>query len=128
MGIGETLLRDLAKLVMRADGDHAKTMCGNLQLCAGLEAGIEGATHVVGHWILARVRSRREETEEEEVAEAEKEEGGGGIAACLHHFNIETGATEEEAAEGLAEALEVEVKEVGSIEVEEEGGGTQRTL
>ena len=29
---------------MRSDRDQAKTACGNLQLCAGLEAGIEGAT------------------------------------------------------------------------------------
>ena len=48
MGIGETLRRALAKLVMRAAGEQAKTACGNLQLCAGLEAGIEGATHTVG--------------------------------------------------------------------------------
>ena len=40
MGIGETLLQDLAKLFMRAAGDNEKTACGNLQLCAGLEAGI----------------------------------------------------------------------------------------
>ena len=42
VGIGETLRRALAKLVMRAAGDQAKTACGNLQLCAGLEAGVEG--------------------------------------------------------------------------------------
>ena len=48
MGIGEILRRALAKLVMRAAGDQAKTACGNYQLCAGLEAGIEGATHAVG--------------------------------------------------------------------------------
>ena len=36
-------------LVMRADGDQAKTACGNIQLCAGLKAGIEGAKHTVGH-------------------------------------------------------------------------------
>ena len=44
VGIGETLRRALAKLVMRT----AKTVCGNLQLCAGIEAGIEGATHALG--------------------------------------------------------------------------------
>ena len=38
VGIGETLHRALAKLVMRAAGDQAKTACGNLQLCTGLEA------------------------------------------------------------------------------------------
>ena len=47
MGIGETLRRALAKLIMRAEGDQAKTVCGNLQLCAGLEASIEGANHAV---------------------------------------------------------------------------------
>ena len=40
VGIRETLSCALAKLVMRAAGDQAKTACGNLQLCAGLEAGI----------------------------------------------------------------------------------------
>ena len=40
VGIGETLRRALAKLVMRVEGEQAKTACGNLQLCAGLEAGI----------------------------------------------------------------------------------------
>ena len=47
MGIGETLRWALAKLVMRAAGDQAKTACDNLQLCAVLEAGIEGATHAM---------------------------------------------------------------------------------
>ena len=48
MGIGEMLRRALAKLVMRAAGEQAKTACGNLQLYAGLEAGIEEATLAVG--------------------------------------------------------------------------------
>ena len=48
VGIGETLCQALAKLVMRVAGDQANTACGNIQLCAGLEAGIEGATHAVG--------------------------------------------------------------------------------
>ena len=52
MGIGETLCRDLAYLVMRAAGYQAKIVCGNLQLCAGLEAVIEGATHDVRQWRL----------------------------------------------------------------------------
>ena len=46
--IGGTLHQDLAKLVMRAAGDQAKTACGKLHLCAGLKANIEGATHAVG--------------------------------------------------------------------------------
>ena len=32
IGIGETLRRALAKIVMRAAGNQAKTACGNLQL------------------------------------------------------------------------------------------------
>ena len=56
MGIGDTLRRALAKLVMRAAGEQAKTACGNLQLCAGLKAGIEGATHAMGQRRLDRVR------------------------------------------------------------------------
>ena len=40
VGIGETLRRDLAKLVMRAAWDQAKTAYGNLELCAGLKDGI----------------------------------------------------------------------------------------
>ena len=70
--IGDTLRRDLAKFVMRAAGDQAKTACVNLQLCAGLEAGIEVATHVVVQWRLERVRRRRQDGEE---AEAAVEEG-----------------------------------------------------
>ena len=54
--IGETLRRDLAKLVIRAAGDQAKTACGNLQMCVGLEAGIEGSTHAMGQRRLERVR------------------------------------------------------------------------
>ena len=65
VGIGETLRRALAKLVTRAAGDQAKTTCGNLQLCAGLEAGIEGATHAVGQRTVERVLARRVEEEGE---------------------------------------------------------------
>ena len=63
MGIGETLCRALAKLVMRAAGDQSKTACGNLQLYAGLKAGIDGATHAVVQKRLERLRARRIEEE-----------------------------------------------------------------
>ena len=59
MGIGETLHRTFAKLVMRVVGEQAKTVCGNLQMCAGLESGIEGATHAVGQRRVERVHARR---------------------------------------------------------------------
>ena len=42
VGIGETLSHALNKLVMRAAGEQAKTACGNLHLCTGLEAIVKG--------------------------------------------------------------------------------------
>ena len=63
VGIGETLRRDQAKLVMREAGDQEKTVCGILQLCAGLEDGIEGATQAVRRRRLERSRARRREEE-----------------------------------------------------------------
>ena len=56
MGIGETLRRYLAKLVMRASGDQEKNNFGNIQMFVDLEAGMERATHAVG----GRMRYRRE--------------------------------------------------------------------
>ena len=73
IGIGETLRRALVKLIMRAAGDQAKRACGNLQIRAGIEAGIEGATHTVGQRRFARVGETREEAEEAEDAEVEEE-------------------------------------------------------
>ena len=61
--------------------------CGNLQLCAGLEAGIEGATHAVGKWRVEMVRTRRVEEEEEEATEAEEVEGGE-VLADLDNLTI----------------------------------------
>ena len=94
VGIGETLCRALAKLVMREAGDQAKTACGNLQLCAGLEAGIEGATHTVGQCRLARVRGRRRgEEESEDSTKEEEEEESGRMAARLNELTTETAGT-----------------------------------
>ena len=47
MGIGDTLWRSLANLVLRAAGDQAKVTYRDLQLCAEIEIGTEGATHVM---------------------------------------------------------------------------------
>ena len=58
VGIRETIRRAIAKLIMSAAGDQAKTACGSLQLCVGLEAGIEGATQTV-------VKQRQERTTQE---------------------------------------------------------------
>ena len=45
--IRETLRQALAKFVMRASGYQEKTACGNLQMCADPEAGIDGVIHAV---------------------------------------------------------------------------------
>ena len=89
MGIVETLRRALAKLVMRAAGDQAKTACGNLQLCAGLKAGIEGATHTVGQRRVERVHTRRGEGEHEvEEATVESDDEGNEEFAGLSLNNL----------------------------------------
>ena len=48
MGIGETLIQSLSKLVLRAVGYQANADYGNLQLCTGLEDFIEEVTHAMG--------------------------------------------------------------------------------
>ena len=81
----------------------------------------------MGQRRLARVRERRKETEEAEDADDEEEQSGG-ITARLNNLNIETATTEEEAAEGLAAALALEVEEDRGSVGEDEGGGTQQAL
>ena len=107
VGIGGKLRRSLAKLVMRAVGDQAKTACGNFQLCAGLEASIEDATHAVGHRRLERVIRRRMEDKD---GTADVEEESQGVAGLLNNLIIETGGTEEEAIERLKAALGMDVE------------------
>ena len=50
------------------------------------------------------------------------------MTKLLNNLNIETAGTEEEAAEGLVDALRMEVEEDEGSEGEEEGGGTLRAL
>ena len=95
MGIGETLRWALAKLVMMAAGEQAKTVCGNLQLCAGLEYGIEDATHAVGQRRLDKVWER---SREEDIGLMEGDKDNGGVDSLLHNLTIETAGTEGEAA------------------------------
>ena len=45
LGIGESWIRAVAKLVLAKLGRDGKAACGSTQLCAGLKAGIEGAIH-----------------------------------------------------------------------------------
>jgi hypothetical protein len=47
VGIGEIYRRLIPKCVLEVCGSQATTVCGNLNLCAGLLAGIEGAVHAV---------------------------------------------------------------------------------
>ena len=98
MGIGETLRRDLSKLIMRTAGYQAKTVCVNLQLCAGLQAGIEGSTHAVGQRRVERLRAQMGEEEGEAEDETkEPEEEGAEVVACLGNLAIDTAGTQEEA-------------------------------
>ena len=47
LGIGEIWQRSIAKCAISIRGEDVKAACGIKQLCAGLEAGIEGALHSV---------------------------------------------------------------------------------
>jgi len=51
VGIGEIYRRLMAKCVLAVTGKQATAACGNLNLCAGTPAGIEGAVHaMVDSW------------------------------------------------------------------------------
>ena len=47
LGIGECWLHAVSKCVLKECGREGKAACGSTQLCAGLEAGIEGAIHSI---------------------------------------------------------------------------------
>jgi hypothetical protein len=47
VGIGEGYRRLMAKCMLKVVGHQATDAAGNLNLCAGLSAGIEGAIHAV---------------------------------------------------------------------------------
>jgi hypothetical protein len=50
VGIGEIWSRLIAKVILAEAGQEAKNTCGDDQLCAGLETGIERGIHAVTHW------------------------------------------------------------------------------
>ena len=47
VGCGEIMRRLMAKVVIASCGEEATEACGNVNLCAGLKAGIEGAYHAI---------------------------------------------------------------------------------
>lgn len=47
IGIGELWRRLISKCFLKVAGQEAKEACGTDQLCAGLEAGVEGAVHAM---------------------------------------------------------------------------------
>ena len=47
IGVASAASRSLVKCLLKVIGDDAKAAYGNANLCAGLEAGIEGALHVL---------------------------------------------------------------------------------
>jgi hypothetical protein len=57
VGIGEIYRPLFAKCVLEACGSQATTACGNLNLCADLPAGIEGAVHAVAA-VAASIQGR----------------------------------------------------------------------
>ena len=82
--------------------------CVNLQLCAGLEAGIEGATRVVGQKRLHRAKQRRNE---EDAGSSDEEKETECVVVGLNNLTIETTGTEEVAVEVLVAELQMEIKE-----------------
>ena len=73
------------------------------------------------------MRDRRGDEEAVEDS-AEKEDESGGVSARITKLSPEAAVKEEEAAEGLVAALEMEVEEERGSKGEEEGGGNQRAL
>jgi hypothetical protein len=59
VGIGEVFMRCIGKTVTRLTGMDATMACGNYNLCAGLQSGIEGAVHaVLNRWKKRRRRNK----------------------------------------------------------------------
>jgi len=63
VGIGKIYRRLMAKCILAMMGRQATTKCDNLNLCAGLQAGIKRAVHAMGNaWREAEIRGGRTPT------------------------------------------------------------------
>ena len=72
LGIGESYQRCIAKGALADSEMYAKAACGSAQLCAGLEAGIEGAIYALR--IRANVNNSMQcGTEDDQAWEAERD-------------------------------------------------------
>ena len=95
LGVGETLPRSLAKLVLRAADNQEKVACKNLKLCGGLEAGIEGTTHAMRRrhdlrGVERGDRGRGETGRSMEQRKVGRETGvtTGGARPCAHSLSM----------------------------------------
>ena len=125
VGIGEVLRRLIAKCVLAECADDAKTACASTNLCAGLEAGIEGAPHAVD----ARAKERRslcfgEEEADRTARAAEEEEARRVRQAFVARQAAAAAAAATTTATETESAAEVAVEDVVP-EDEEEGEGEE---
>eukprot|EP00957_Ditylum_brightwellii_P101564 7740257-Ditylum_brightwellii.AAC.1 len=104
VGIG----RLLAKLVIRATGEEVKTACSSLQLCAGLEASIEGLVYAVAQrraerWAMGPTGTGQDSREEADPDMPEQDGGEEvnpdmpGLFLCSQDTNNKEEEDEEEA-------------------------------
>jgi hypothetical protein len=121
VGIGEILRRLIAKMVVRAAGDQAKAACGNRQLCAGLEAGIEGAVHAV--------RRRRAERRAGQDADAAEEAEVDDDATVSDDNSVVVEPLPDGDGEAAGDGMEAETQEPGLLPlIPEELAGVPGTL
>eukprot|EP00957_Ditylum_brightwellii_P098296 7489607-Ditylum_brightwellii.AAC.1 len=122
VGIGEILCRLIAKMVIRATGDKAKVACGNLQLCAGLEAGIEGAVHAV----RMRREKRQAELQQEAAPATQEQEEARGRKQRMSKEEEEGGKEEVVMSQDLVldESQELAEEEPSTLRLGDGPGGT----
>ena len=83
LGCGEIWMRLISGTILDQCKERARDACNNVQLCAGLQAGIEGATHAMleifpelAGWLNMQKAATTPETEKRD---GEDETGGDGV-------------------------------------------------